>query len=507
MVPARAGARWLARLDQCERLVVQGAISRRAPLATLAGLLAVALAALVLLLPDMLALWLVAGGSLVALVALEPFSAFLLLPCAVAFGSLVSLSVAGVNIGPTDLLVGAVTLVWLIRHRRRLGRVASLLQPSRLRSLWAGERAPFLVLLALAAYLLAVCLSMVVALDKVATLKEIVKWSEVLVIVVLSAVYLRTERRVRAVVWATIGAATLEALYGFVQWVAATGQAGPGGSSLRVFGTFDQPNPYGGFLNFGLMLALALVLFGHDARERWAAGGASALLLGAQLLANSRGALLGFGVGLLVMVVVGWRRERLAAVVAAIAIPLLAIMWAVGLIPSRLREAILDQLRIGDALSGAVTSANYSTVERLAHWIAGLRMFAARPVLGVGAGNYNAAYPRYALPDWPEALGHAHNYYLNTAAETGILGCGAFVALTVATVYLGWYTVRRVRAFAGPRSSLPALALGLLASVVALAAHNLTDDLFVHAMELQFALMLGCQFALLRLAGHREPGV
>jgi O-antigen ligase len=170
----------------------------------------------------------------------------------------------------------------------------------------------------------------------------------------------------------------------------------------------------------------------------------------------------------------------------------------------RVQQVALGQLRISDALNGTVTSANFSTVERLAHWIAGLRMFVTHPVLGVGAGNYDVAYAAYALPDWPDALGHAHNYYINVAAETGILGFVAFFALTAAALYLGWYVVRYTGLSGALPSSQRALALGLFGAIVALAVHNLTDDLFVHAMELQFALTLGCLIALLRMNAARQ---
>src|SRR5579864_2361854 len=51
--------------------------------------------------------------------------------------------------------------------------------------------------------------------------------------------------------------------------------------------------------------------------------------------------------------------------------------------------------------------------------------------LGVGPGNYEANYDKYFLPGWPFALGHAHNFYINTFAEMGIVGLIAFVAFTV----------------------------------------------------------------------------
>ncbi len=130
-------------------------------------------------------------------------------------------------------------------------------------------------------------------------------------------------------------------------------------------------------------------------------------------------------------------------------------------------------------------------------------MFAAHPLLGVGAGNYNAAYATYAQPNWPESLGHAHNYYINVAAETGVLGLLAFLAVVVASLVVGWRTSRLTIGAAESRGSFwprldqrQALALGLLAALAALTIHNLTDDLFVHAIEQQFALVLGCLLAL-----------
>src|SRR5215469_14281932 len=131
-------------------------------------------------------------------------------------------------------------------------------------------------------------------------------------------------------------------------------------------------------------------------------------------------------------------------------------------------------------------------------------MFRAHPVLGVGAGNYSAAYARYQVsPDWFEALGHAHNYYINAAAETGILGFLAILALVGTALLAGWRAARgqeRAESASHQPSVGWALALGLLAALVAQSVHNLTDDLFVHGIELQFALCIACLLLLLRAA-------
>ena len=124
-------------------------------------------------------------------------------------------------------------------------------------------------------------------------------------------------------------------------------------------------------------------------------------------------------------------------------------------------------------------------LERLSQWYAGGRMFLDNPSLGVGIGNYNAAYEAYRLEQWPVALGHAHNHYLTIAAEAGFAGFLAYV--------LFWTTAFRasVRAFrAAPGPLERATVVGILSSLAAYAVHNLFDVLFVHGMGVTIALLL-----------------
>ena len=199
----------------------------------------------------------------------------------------------------------------------------------------------------------------------------------------------------------------------------------------------------------------------------------------------------------------GWRRERLAGLVTLVGVPLVALAWVAHIIPVSVQQKLLAQVRLNDVLSGQVNDANFSTVERLAHWIAGLRMFAAHPLLGVGAGNYSAVYAAYAAAGLaglarPRAQllhqrggGDRHPWPAGPAGRRRRVAGGGLARGPC------WHW-RRVRMTATRPGFWPrldprqALALGLLAALVALTIHNLTDDLFVHAMEQQFALVLGC---------------
>jgi len=104
-------------------------------------------------------------------------------------------------------------------------------------------------------------------------------------------------------------------------------------------------------------------------------------------------------------------------------------------------------------------------------------------------------YPAYALPGWRDPLGHAHNYYLHIAAETGLLGLVAYLMLLATCLWQGWNTVRRLS------GAEQAVALGILGVLGAFAVHSLFDNLYVHGMNMHLAILLGLLFVLTRRRG------
>jgi O-antigen ligase len=148
-----------------------------------------------------------------------------------------------------------------------------------------------------------------------------------------------------------------------------------------------------------------------------------------------------------------------------------------------------DEFALGDVRGVDINDANYAVLERLAHWQAAAEMARDDLWTGVGFGNYAAAYSRYALINWPDALGHAHNYYLNLLAEIGLPGLLAYLLLWLA---VAWQTIRAARRLAWPERGI---AVGLLAAWAALAVHHLVDKLYVNNIYVH----LGAMLALLQL--------
>jgi O-antigen ligase len=211
----------------------------------------------------------------------------------------------------------------------------------------------------------------------------------------------------------------------------------------------------------------------------------------ALVMSWSRGAQIGLAAAIAVMAAAIVTRSGRAAVLGVTFTVLLFYILLIGgisVVPPSVIQRFSDfvpYVGVADVRGIEVTDANFAVLERMAHWQSALEMWTEHPWLGVGIGNYEPAYGRYALPQWPLPLGHAHNYYLNIAAEAGVLGLGAYLVLWV-TALIGAY--RGTRRTSGWHWGI---ALGILGVLVHLSVHNFFDNLYVHAMYVQVAILLG----------------
>jgi O-antigen ligase len=153
-------------------------------------------------------------------------------------------------------------------------------------------------------------------------------------------------------------------------------------------------------------------------------------------------------------------------------------------------------------------------------------MFLDHPLVGIGIGNYQDAYLAYHPGVFVIPLGHAHNYYINIAAEAGLLGLTAFLLFLLSIFIAGGYAYHtisnRYHQFKAQRSTQVmmvavsntiqcfgrlkndrALAIGLLAALLSVCVHNLVDNLYVHAMTSLFALLFVLLIRLRECRFHR----
>jgi O-antigen ligase len=345
-------------------------------------------------------------------------------------------------------------------------------------------------------------------------LKEIIKWAEVGAIIVIVAGEAR-RGRARWVLAAVLIAGLAQALLGL--WQFQLRGSGPLdfiilGTHYRAYGTFEQPNPYGGFI--GLIWPVAAGLAWASMARAWhsrqikdwliasASGLATGLMLAALYVSFSRGAWLGAAAATLALVIALPRRWWLGVGLVTIGLGLAWGLASTGLLPASLTDRLAtvgDFTTVTNVRGIDITSTNFAIVERLAHWQAAEAMARDYPWLGVGIGNYATAYPRYSLLNWPLALGHAHMIYLNVLAETGLLGLAAYVSLWVTVFALTIRTIRRTDGL------WRGLAVGLLGAWTHLSAHQIVDNLYVNNIPLTLAALLGLLVVVAQSARRPAP--
>ena len=371
------------------------------------------------------------------------------------------------------------------------------------RLIWSPVLVPVLV------FFTAASLSAFSAFSMGTWLSEWLKWAQILVLILL-CLDLARDQSWEWLVFALVLAGVANALIGLFQFFGGSGAlhlliGELGGVHFRAFGTFGQPNPFGGFM--GLLAPLALMAaLGYAVRgwklwrgtRRYPATTfaiSTFYLLAAGLLAVglvvswSRGAWLGFAISLAAVFFALPRRLWHSLVLTVVVIGLAGGLGLSGRLPasitSRVSSAFAETFATADVRGVDITGENYALVERLAHWQAAVNMATDHPWLGVGFGNYEVAYADYRLINWKFPLGHAHNYYLNVLAETGIIGLTAYIMLWLGIAFFTW----RVRQHPDPLSHY--CAIGLFGSWIYLAAHSITDSLYVNNLFLHLGVMMG----------------
>jgi O-antigen ligase len=289
----------------------------------------------------------------------------------------------------------------------------------------------------------------------------------------------------------------------------------------RAYGTIGAPNSFAGYVNMALPLALALAayLWGRWASERRTAPyldrpeyisfrklwkpllmtAVTIILFWAVLTTLSRGAWIGLTFGVLAMVLALGRRAAGAIALLFAAALGLVVLGAVGALPAPVTDRVgllLSQLSIFDPRGVVPNPDNYALIERMVHWFAAGNMFLSSPLIGVGIGNFNVLFVKFGVQGWPYSAGHAHNFYLHSLAETGLVGTTFYIVMLITALAVGISALRRARG----DIYAEAVIIGSLGILVTFMVHNFFENLHVLNMGIQW----GAALALFTLVRRRD---
>ena len=292
---------------------------------------------------------------------------------------------------------------------------------------------------------------------------------------------LRTEEQLRGVLKAMAWSAALAVIYGFYQfsfgidiadmkWVDA--EAFPE-LKKRVFSTWENPNIFAGYLGEAIAMTFAFFIRAENENKRLRLGVAIAALAACLVMTYARGACFAVMMTLAGYGLVKDRRVLLGCV---------ALVGVTLLVDPMLAERLLS----------VFTKIDTSSEMRLAIWESSAAMILDHPILGIGWGAFRFVYPEYDfyINDPAVIIYHAHNMYLNYAAEIGVIGAAAYFWFFFGTMLTAFLS-------AGKEESMfvQKFELGAALALVSVALGGLTDDV-VFNIPTSMLLWMGCALAM-----------
>ncbi len=282
----------------------------------------------------------------------------------------------------------------------------------------------------------------------------------------------------------------------------------------RVTASFRHPNDFGGYLIVAIPFLLSMGIWAWPWRKKKEEGRHSVrnllLIIIAFVLAYialgltySRGSWVGFFAGLILMMFLDRKKLYIPLFVGIVFI----LIFSVSLEHARnvsfvtddiaqegwlSRERTAKELKLVDVDSNVyipegtfaedenpslkkrwdnflISISRFSGTGRSGFWREAIHIFASAPILGTGLNTYSEVAPKFKITwgMWP------HNCYLQMAAETGIIGLGAFLWVIFLVFREALRALRSIT-----EKYYKALLCGSLAGLTAFLVHGFLDTTF-----------------------------
>jgi O-antigen ligase len=255
--------------------------------------------------------------------------------------------------------------------------------------------------------------------------------------------------------------------------------------------SFPYPNDLAAWLIMFLLPILSVILFAVISwRKRVICMLLFVIAFYLFILAKARSAWLGLTISIPVLLLFNIKKAFI--VVLAILLVLSAVVLINSILPS---DAKYSTSLLSDIFSFTSIS------DRMTMWQNSWKVYMRHPVIGNGINTFYRHYMEVREDEYKHKKGsYAHNCYLQMAAETGVIGLGAFLfAIAVFLVTSVRKIVRMKHNVYGP------ISVGLLAGIIAFLIHSFFDtNLYSLNLAALFWFSLGLETAISRVIPERS---
>lgn len=314
--------------------------------------------------------------------------------------------------------------------------------------------------------------------------------------------YIRTSKQIKRFFWIIFTVAMIESLIGLLQYIAS-------GTDVPASGSYINPNHFAGLLLLVIPMFLGYIIY-ISTKERIQSNSwkqliksqsssnllllfVTSLMAISLILAQSRGAIFSFAASLLFLYFLISMNKKSRS-----------IKWLLGIFFVLI---ILYSFWIGlDPVIEKFSETEEALPLRTYIWKDSLNLIKDFPVFGTGLGTFSLAYTLYKEDAyWPYVYDHAHNDYIELAAETGLAG---FFLVLFALIAFYKSAIRKMRNFSPQKDPLRYyILLGCLSGMFGLFIHAVTEFNFqIPANAYYFIFLLGLSTSMLNVLVERKEG-
>lgn len=260
-------------------------------------------------------------------------------------------------------------------------------------------------------------ISLLWSINRFNSILMLLSYAEATIIFLVIRNYATTDRFKRALTALLIISATVLSVIGIFYYLTGTYD--------RAISLFYWPNPLAAYLLPSFLLSLHYYIIEKKGLHL----GLTVVIGTTIVLTFSRASLIivAISLGALILVLKDRKRVLQSVCLTATVGIVLAILLSFTRTHLFKHKIINLSSRLGE--SSQTTTPN-SLSDRLHYWRGAVQIFSFRPIEGVGTGNFKALYPKYQQRVI-SASSDAHNYYLQTLAELGLIGLLLLIGVIV----------------------------------------------------------------------------
>jgi O-antigen ligase len=344
--------------------------------------------------------------------------------------------------------------------------------------------------------------------DPYATRLVIVQLAALLIFFAATTMFVDTPRRLQALVRTITIFGFLLAIFGLTQSFTSDGTRVYWFRQLtqaQAFGPFINRHHFAAFMELSLAIPLAVLLSGAVESYKRPLYAFAAVVMAMSLVAtNSRGGIVSLGAEIFVLIVTAsfsWGRKKEQSRQKRIRATALRGVIAIGVVVVVIGGAlVLSGPEVFTRFIGTPI-ADDPTTGRSHFWRVSLDVIRAHPLIGSGLGAFSSVYTRYDTRNGLYRLEQAHNDYLQTLADAGIIGA----ILGVAFIFILFRRGLARRETHDPFRR--AVSTGALAGCFAALVHSFFDfTLHTTANALLFLILAAIATQDTRINTTHQPG-